>query len=44
MCLFKQQTTEALKEELDSYKLLMELRDRRIQLLESHLMMYDKYY
>jgi hypothetical protein len=43
-CVYLNNKLKALKEELDSYKLLIELRDRRIQLLESHLMLYDKYY
>jgi len=43
-CVYLNNKLKALKEELDSYKLLMEHRDRRIQLLESHLMLYDKYY
>lgn len=43
-CDYLNDKLKALKEELDSYKLLMEFRDRRIQLLESHLMLYDKYY
>jgi hypothetical protein len=43
-CVYLNNKLQALKEELDSYKLIMEHRDRRIQLLESHLMLYDKYY
>ena len=43
-CVYLNNKLKALKEELDSYKLLMEHRDRRIQLLDSHLMLYDKYY
>ena len=37
-CVYLNNKLQALKEELDSYKLIMEHRDRRIQLLESHLM------
>jgi hypothetical protein len=43
-CVYLNNKLKALKDELDSYKLIMEHRDRRIQLLESHLMLYDKYY
>ena len=43
-CVYLDNKLKALKEELDSYKILMEFRDKRIQLLESHLMLYDKYY
>ena len=43
-CVYLNNKLKALKDELDSYKLIMEHRDRRIQLLESHLMLFDKYY
>ena len=43
-CVYLNNKLKALKEELDACGLLIELRDRRIQLLESHLMLCDKYY
>ena len=43
-CIYLENNIKTLEQEIESYKLIIEFRDRRIQLLENNLRIYDKYY